>query len=93
MKRSGLKKLLAIALLLWCGDAISTPLRVVSTPNPNVFPLLLAMSENPGLPVTLVPVATGNDIVNAFSSGLGDALLSMTYAAAQDVVTGKVPRL
>ena len=70
-----------------------TPLRVVSTPNPNVFPLLLAMKQNPQLPVSLVPVGTGSDIVNAFSSGQGDALLSMTYTAAQDVTSGKIPQL
>jgi hypothetical protein len=69
------------------------PLRVVSTPNPNVFPLLLALARNPELPVKLVPVGTGDEVVNAFSTDQGDALLSMTYAAAQDVVTGKIPQL
>ena len=68
-------------------------LRVISTPNPNVFPLLLAMAEDPDLPVRLVPVATGTDIVNAFHAHAGDALLSMTYTAAQAVVTGAVPQL
>ena len=72
---------------------VVTPLRMVSTPNPNVFPLLLAMKRNPQLPVSLVPVGTGSDIVNAFSSGQGDALLSMTYTAAQDVTSGKIPQL
>ena len=69
------------------------PLRVVATPNPNVFPLLLALAQDPNLPVSLVPVASGGDIVNTFNSGHGDALLSMTYTAAQDVVTGQIPQL
>ncbi|MHB0990215.1 MAG: substrate-binding domain-containing protein [Burkholderiales bacterium] len=71
----------------------AAPLRIVATPNPNVFPLLLAMSRNPDLPVRLVPVATGSDAVDVFSAGKADALLSMTYAAAQDVVTHQIPQL
>ena len=73
--------------------ANGAPLRVVSTPNPNVFPLLLAMSRNPALPVRLIPAATGSDIVDAFSTGRADALLSMTYTAAQDVIANKIPQL
>ena len=69
------------------------PLRIVSTPNPSVFPLLLAMAQNPNLPVSLVPVATGSDIVASFSAGKGDGLLSMTYTAAQDVANGSIPNL
>ena len=103
-----LRLLLAIGLVTLAACAVSAEsvrsnaannaqsavsLRVVSTPNPNVFPLLLAMSQTPGLAVSLVPVATGNDIVHTFSAGQGDALLSMTYTAAQEVVTGKVPQL
>ena len=71
----------------------TAPLRIVSTPNPSVFPLLLAMAQNPSLPVSLVPVATGSDIVASFSAGKGDGLLSMTYTAAQDVANGSIPNL
>ena len=92
------------ALVFYCSNAqlaqaatsdtaYVAPLRIVSTPNPNVFPLLLAMSRNHSLPVSLVPVATGTDIINVFSAGQADALLSMTYTAAQDVVSGKIPQL
>lgn len=85
--------MLCISLPVMAAQEDVAPLRVVSTPNPNVFPLLLAMAQNPKLPVSLLPVGTGSDIVNAFSSGQADALLSMTYTAAQDVVTGKIPQL
>jgi hypothetical protein len=69
------------------------PLRVVSTPNPNVFALLLAKYRNPGLPLEIVPVADGKGIDQAFAAAKGDALASMTYTAAQKVATGKVPDL
>lgn len=71
----------------------ATPLRVIATPNPNVFPMLLALANNPDLPVTIVPVATGADIVSKFKTNEGDMLLSMTYTAAQAVATGKIPDL
>lgn len=68
-------------------------LRIVATPNPNVFPLLLAMARQPSLPVTLVPIADGAQIDTAFAAGQGDALLAMTYTTAKKVITGKVPDL
>ncbi len=68
-------------------------LNVVSTANPSVFPLILALSNNPSLAVTLVPVSTSNQAATALSNGSGDALLSMTYVAAQDVTNGTVPDL
>jgi hypothetical protein len=79
--------------VLRVGSASSAPLRVVSTPNPNVFPLLLAMARQPGLPVALVPIADGAQIDSTFAAGQADALLSMTYTAAKKVVSGKVPTL
>jgi len=69
------------------------PLRFVATPNPNVFPLLLALARNPTLPAKLVPIADGSQIATQFSAGNGDALLAMTYTAAKQVITGKVPQL
>jgi ABC-type nitrate/sulfonate/bicarbonate transport system substrate-binding protein len=70
-----------------------TPIKLVSTPNPNVFPLLLAMARNPSLAVQLIPAATGGDIDTAFATGKAEALLSMTYTAAQKVTSAKVPDL
>ncbi|WP_407276236.1 hypothetical protein [Halothiobacillus sp. DCM-1] len=92
----GLK--LAILMLSLCGfwhisQADPLPLRIVSTPNPNVFPLLLAMSNQPQLPVTLLPVGTAGEASTALINGSADGLLSMTYTAAQMVTTGKVPDL
>lgn len=58
----------------------AAPLRVVATPNPNVFPLLLALARQPALPAVLVPIADGAQIDSTFSAGQGDTLLAMTYA-------------
>ena len=73
------------------GSAVTVD--VAATPNPNVFPLLLAMSENPSLSVNLIPVSTSGEAATALAAGQADALLSMTYVAAQDVTTGQVPDL
>lgn len=75
------------------GSTASVPLRIVATPNPNVFPLLLAMARQPTLGVALVPIADGAQIDSTFAAGGGDALLSMTYTAAKKVTSGKVPGL
>lgn len=65
-------------------DDVTTPiLRVVSTPNPNLFPLLLAMASDDSLEVKIVPVSGGAGINSAFESGDGDALVSMTFVAAK----------
>lgn len=74
-------------------SAATAALRIAATPNPNVFPLLIAMSQVSNLPVTLVPVATAGDAMTALNNGSADALLSMTYTAAQAVTSGKVPSL
>lgn len=58
-------------------------LRVVSTPNPSLFPMLIAIAQNPALKVTLVPVSGSSTINSAFQNGEGDALLSMTFVAAK----------
>lgn len=72
---------------------ITMPIKLVSTPNPNVFPLLLAKARNPSLPVELMAVASGSDIDQAFANEGAEALLSMTYTAAQKVTSGKIPDL
>ena len=58
-------------------------LKLVSTPNPSVLPLLLALANNPDLPVELIPVAGGAGINQALSDQGAEALLSMTWVAAQ----------
>lgn len=89
-------KLLSVLLLACC---VSWPvlgqekLRVASTPNPNLFPLLVAMEDDLSLPVEIVPIADGADIDAVFANGKADALLSMTYTAAKKVISGKVPDL
>lgn len=95
----------ATSVLTACGGGGSAPatatpaasapvaLRIVATPNPNVFPLLLAMARQPSLPVTLVPIADGAQIDTTFAAGQGDALLAMNYTTAKKVITGKVPDL
>ena len=69
------------------------PLRIVSTANPNLFPLLVGMSKHPELSMEIVPATTNADIVEKFRSGGADALLSMTYTAAQLAAMGQIPGL
>jgi hypothetical protein len=89
-------KKFSVLLLVFC---FSLPvfgqdkLRVAATPNPNLFPLLVAMADDPSLPVEIVPIADGADIDTVFANGKADALLSMTYTAAKKVISGKVPDL
>ena len=69
------------------------PIRIVSTPNPAVLPLLLAMSRDPGLPVQLIPVSGGEGIDKALRSGAADGQISMTWVAAKEAAQGTVPDL
>ncbi len=88
------KNIAVILLALYCNLALAEDrLRVAATPNPNLFPLLVALAENPALPVEIVPVANSEDIDAAFSDGKADALLAMTYTIAGKVTSGKVPEL
>lgn len=73
--------------------AAVSPLKVVATPNPNVFPLLVALARDAKLPATLVPIGDGAEIDAKFASGEAEALLSMTYTAAKKVIAGKTPGL
>ena len=100
--RSLLAGLAIIVTLTACGggsgSGSATPssavaLNVVATPNPNVFPLLVALASNPNLPVKLLPVASSGDAASDLAGGTADALLSMTYTAAQDVTSALVPDL
>lgn len=68
-------------------------LRILATPNPNIFPLLVAMADDPSLPVEIVPVADNAGIDTALNAGKADALLSMTYTAAQKATSGNMPDL
>ena len=88
------KNIAAICLALLCTPALAQEkLRVAATPNPNIFPLLVAMAEDPALPVEIVPVANGADIDAAFADGKADALLAMTYTIAEKVTAKKIPDL
>ncbi len=81
-----------LAALLTCSlDVRSVELEIAAAPNPNVFPLLLAMHDHPDLPVKLVPVKDNSGMDVAFDQG-ADGLLAMTYAIAQKA-NGKVPDL
>ena len=63
-----LRNIAAFCLVLFCTHALAQDkLRIAATPNPNIFPLLVALAEDPTLPVEIVPVANGADIDAAFS--------------------------
>jgi len=70
-----------------------TTLRVVSTPNPSLFPFLLALDSNPDLKATLVPVSGSKTINSAFQENKGDALLSMTYVAAKKSISESIEEM
>lgn len=74
-------------------DPIVTPIRITSTPNPSVLPLLLALAREPNLPVTLLPVSNGSEIDQAFATRNAEGLLSMTWVAASKASNGSVPDL
>lgn len=67
--------------------------RIAATPNPNLFPLFVALADDPSLPVEVVPIADGAEIDAVFAHGEADALLAMTYTSAKKVTSGKVPDL
>jgi hypothetical protein len=69
------------------------PISVVATPNPNVFPLLLALDRHPQLPVTLLAVSDGASMDKAFAEQSADAVLAMTPTIASKVATGAFPPL
>jgi NMT1/THI5 like len=68
-------------------------LSIAATPNPNLFPLFIALADDPTLPVEIVPIADGAQIDAVFAKGDADALLAMTYTAAKKVTSGQVADL
>lgn len=96
------RRLLAVSVAAsaatYAGMAVAGPrpapgLGIATAPNPHVFPLILAMSLNPSLPVRLLPIAESRDADALFASGEADAMLAMTYVAAQKRLSGAVPDL
>lgn len=94
------------AALASCSDAIprrrSAPagadvaegaIGVVTTPNPHVFPFLLAMILERDLPVRLLPIAEAVDADSRFAAGEADAMLAMTYMGAKKRMSGAIPDL
>lgn len=73
--------------------AVEGAIGIVSAPNPHVFPLLLAMSFDPDLPVRLLPVAESREADALFASGDADAMLAMTYIGAKKRMSGAIPDL
>ncbi len=90
-----IKHLLVLSFAL--GISISAfgqdKLRILASPNPNIFPLLVAMADDPALPVEIIPLANTAEIGIALEDDEADGLLSMTYTAAQKVTSGNVPDL
>lgn len=88
----------AAALVACAGPTTLPPpapgaIGLVTTPNPHVFPLLLAMILDPTLPVRLLPVAEARDADALFQSGEADAMLAMTYMGARKRMSGAIPDL
>lgn len=82
-----------------CGSSKKTTknfekkIRIVSTPNPSLFPMLVALAQNPNLPVEIIPVSGSSTIDSNLSAGIGDGLLSMTYVSAKKSTTGSIPQM
>lgn len=98
-RKSALKSLTAAAAFIFtafthtpAAQAQDAVLDIVSAPNPHVFPLLIALKENPDLPVKLHPISGGKEIETEFAEG-ADALLAMTYVGAKQRHIGAAPDL
>ncbi|MDE3142830.1 MAG: ABC transporter substrate-binding protein [Bacteroidota bacterium] len=72
---------------------VTDTITIVSTPNPNIFPLLLALADNPSLKVKIIPVSDGSGLTSNLISGAADGMTSMSYIAAKQVTDNKVPDL
>ncbi len=83
----------ACARSLQAHAAPANAIGIVSAPNPHVFPLLLAIARDPGLPVQLLPVAESREADTLLQSGEASAMLAMSYIAAKKRMTGAVPDL
>lgn len=91
MKFAGIFFVALLALSLQARGA-EPPLQIAASPNPNVFPLLIALHDHPDLPVRLIPVKNSAGIDAAFDQG-ADGMLAMTYAIAQKARDERVPDL
>lgn len=91
MKFSGIF-FVALLVLSLSAQGAEPLLRIAASPNPNVFPLLIALHDHPDLPVRLIPVKNSAGIDAAFDQG-ADGMLAMTYAIAQKAQDGHVPDL
>ena len=58
------------------------PPTVVATPNPAVFPLLLALDRNPALGIRLIPAADGSGMLEALKAGRARAMVAMLATEA-----------
>lgn len=74
-------------------DVAVDAIGVVTTPNPHVFPFLLAIILEPDLPVRLLPIAEAADADSRFAAGDADAMLAMTYMGARKRMSGAIPGL
>lgn len=72
-------------------QAQSAQLRVVATPNPAVFALLLALERDPGLAVRLLPAADGQGMLAALDAGEADAMVAMLATEARLLVGHPLP--
>ena len=77
----------------WAQTLPTQSIRIVATPNPNVFPLLLALKRHPELPVTLIAVGDGKGIESAFAEQNADAVAAMTPTIASKVMSGSIPAM
>lgn len=101
MQRRGFLGVTAGAVVSGCAGLpgpMSSPegegaLGIASAANPHVFPLLLAMSLEPSLPVRLIPIRESVDAEPLFLGGEADAMLAMTYVGAKKRASGAIPDL
>ena len=99
-RRDVIASTVAVAAVAALGDCTRRPkavpvvdgaLGIASAANPHVFPLLLAMSLDPELPVRLIPISESVDADALFASGQADGLLAMTYMGARKRISGAIP--
>lgn len=76
--------------------AYATPtdaIAIAAAPNPHTFPLLLAMTRDPDLPIRLLPIAESRDADALLTGGEAAGVLAMSYIAAKKRMSGAVPDL
>jgi hypothetical protein len=82
-----------VGLVLFAGSARAASHSIVLafTPNPTVFPLLLALDKEPDLPVRLMPVPGGEELDHVLRTGDADGAFIMTATLAGKVSAGAWP--